>query len=89
MSTVRYTANNSGGYDWITSHQWQLLVEAGWIAHFRHRGRYWGATREGLTLSEAVAEFEEVTGLDTSAIGCTCCGRPHHFNEYEGSADHA
>lgn len=37
------------------------------------------AFRAGLSLREAVAEWERVTGLDASASGCECCGPPHVF----------
>jgi hypothetical protein len=32
--------------------------------------------------SEAIPEFERVTGQDASDVGCNCCGPPHSF-EYE------
>lgn len=37
------------------------------------------AFRVGLSLREAVAEWERVTGLDASDSGCECCGPPHVF----------
>lgn len=27
---VKYSANNSGGRDWLSSHDWQALEDAGW-----------------------------------------------------------
>lgn len=49
-------------------------------------GRWLGAlasqaSREGLTLEEAVAEWEAITGQSANAEGCDCCGRPHSFYE--------
>lgn len=41
------------------------------------------ATREGLSLKDAIAEWEEATGQDSSALGCSCCGVPHFFG-FEG-----
>lgn len=43
------------------------------------------AFRAGLSLREAVDEWERATGLDASAEGCECCGRPHVFAEYDDS----
>jgi hypothetical protein len=35
----------------------------------------------GVLTTEAVEEFETVTGEDTNAEGCPCCGQPHYFYE--------
>lgn len=32
--------------------------------------------------SEAIPEWERITGQDASDVGCNCCGPPHSF-EYE------
>lgn len=32
------------------------------------------------TPTEAIKEFELLTGLDVSDEGCTCCGAPHSFS---------
>ncbi len=45
-----------------------------------------GATREGLTLGEAIEEWERVTGQDSSVLGCNCCGAPHSF-AFDGEDD--
>ena len=50
-------------------------------------GRWLGAlageaTRKGLTLDEAIREWEEITGERADDEGCPCCGSPHGF--YEG-----
>lgn len=47
-------------------------------------GRWLGAlageaTRKGLSLRDAIAEWEEVTGEFAYAEGCSCCGSPHDF----------
>lgn len=49
-------------------------------------GRWLGAlataaTRAGLPLREAVAEWERVTGESSTDAGCACCGQPHSFTE--------
>lgn len=48
-----------------------------------------GATREGLTLGEAIGQWESVTGQDSSILGCGCCGAPHSFtfDGEDGSRD--
>lgn len=47
-------------------------------------GRFLGAlaseaTRTGLSMREAIAEWERVTGEQSNALGCECCGTPHSF----------
>ena len=39
------------------------------------------ATREGLSLEDAIEEWERVTGACYGDEGCSCCGRPHDFWE--------
>lgn len=39
------------------------------------------AYRPDLSLEEAVAEWERVTGANSTDAGCPCCGVPHHFTE--------
>jgi hypothetical protein len=51
-------------------------------------GRFLGAlassaSREGLSLRDAIEEWERVTGQYSSALGCSCCGTPHSFS-FEG-----
>lgn len=51
-------------------------------------GRYLGALakeayRTGLSLEEAVDEWETVTGKSSCDTGCPCCGPPHSFTEYD------
>lgn len=41
------------------------------------------AYREGLSLRDAVAEWERVTGKDSTDAGCACCGQPHYFTAYD------
>lgn len=31
----------------------------------------------------AIAEWETLTGMDSTEIGCTCCGVPHVFTEID------
>ena len=96
---VRYDSNNSGGYWWLTDQNWIDLEAAGWKVNWfrdndpvpfwpRPDGRWLGAlaqeaTREGLTLGEAIQEWERITGQKSNALGCSCCGVPHHFCAYD------
>lgn len=48
-------------------------------------GRYMGALARKASLetddpTAGVRSWEEVTGLDSTAEGCNCCGEPHSFN---------
>lgn len=93
---VEYSSNNSGGNWWLSDEDWKNLESAGWVVNWFSEGlspyvksdRFLGAlatgaTREGLSLDDAVAEFERVTGQDAYAGGCPCCGEPHFFEEVE------
>ena len=42
--------------------------------------RYKYAFKRFDTPKEALLEFEELTGEDTTAEGCNCCGPPHCFS---------
>ena len=77
---VEYSSNNSGGSFWLDEKDWKALERAGWVRDTDHIYR---ATREGLTLREAIEEFESVTGQYSNALGCNCCGPPHNFT-FEG-----
>lgn len=39
------------------------------------------AFRRGLTLHEAIEEWEMIVGQDADELGCYCCGHPHNFYE--------
>jgi hypothetical protein len=96
---VEYSSNNSGGSWWLSDKDWKALEKAGWKVawfakdkyekkHLDKNGRWLGAlarnaTRLGLSMQEAVAEWEEVTGKSSAAAGCPCCGQPHSFTYYE------
>jgi hypothetical protein len=85
MQHVEYHSNNSGGSWWLDKQDWENLEKAGWEVEW---DEWLGAparraTRTGLTEEEAVEEWERVTGQDSNAIGCTCCGQPHNFYSYE------
>lgn len=99
MSTICYSTNNSGGSWWLTDQNWKDLETAGWevewvkdqgdsIFHKAGEDRWLGAlathaSREGLSMRMALAEFEDVTGLDPHEQGCDCCGQPHWFYEVD------
>lgn len=95
---VEYSSNNSGGDWWLKDEHWFALEKAGWKVNWIKddpyhlkwdRGDRWlgalatRAERIGLTLKEAVSEWEDVTGLSSTDAGCPCCGQPHYFSYYE------
>jgi hypothetical protein len=96
---IEYNSNNSGGRWWLTDDGWRNLAQAGWIvgwhAEMEHfigsvdaEGRWLGtlassARRYGVSLRVATAEWQDVTGQDPEATGCTCCGSPHSFCAYD------
>lgn len=96
MTYVEYSSNNSGGSWWLSDADWKALEEAGWeVDWYKDEegswadadGRWLGAlasraTRRGLSLRDAILEWESITGEDAAALGCNCCGTPHNFYEY-------
>lgn len=83
---VTYSSNNSGGSFWLSDDDWRALEAAGWEVEWRDR--FLGAlateaSREGLSLGAAIAEWESVTGQNSADLGCSCCGTPHSFH-FEG-----
>lgn len=72
MTVVHYSSNNSGGYWWLSAQEWAALEAAGWKITRRcpFDGAPTDATREGVTLSQALAEWVAVTGQDPYAEGC-------------------
>lgn len=38
------------------------------------------AIREGLSMADAIAEWERITGANSAELGCSCCGPPHSFS---------
>lgn len=42
------------------------------------------AWRTGLSMGDAIREWETATGQASTALGCNCCGPPHSF-EFEKS----
>lgn len=92
---VRYKANNSGGSWWLADEDWRALEKAGWTVEWFRNDPYYksdrflgalasSATRTGLSLGDAIAEWERITGQESSALGCECCGTPHYFAEETG-----
>lgn len=100
MTTVRYSSNNSGGGWWLSDDDWKNLEESGWEVRWveddpfyigqRVGGRWLGALakeakRDGLSLDDAIKEWENITGEIAEEEGCPCCGPPHNFYEREDS----
>ena len=98
---VEYNSNNSGGEWWLKDEDWLALEAAGWkvdwcrddVSPGIRDGRFLGAlatsaTREGLSLQQAVAEWERVTGELSEETGCPCCGQPHSFSLYDDDGEY-
>lgn len=83
MAHVYYSSNNSGGVDWVTPEMWNKLIEAGWTVEDRFGGRIVSANRHGLSLHDAIVEWQTLTGLNPADEGCNCCGVPHTFVEFD------
>lgn len=97
IKKVTYRSNNSGGSWWLTDKNWKALEEAGWKVDwikdsdkefYSGRDRWLGALamsaeRIGLSMQDAVAEWEKITRLNSTDAGCACCGQPHNFSYYE------
>ena len=92
--TVSYDSNNSGGRWWLADDDWRKLEKAGWVVEWRAERRWLGALatsakRVGLSLREAVDEWERVTGRSSTEAGCACCGQPHFFTATAADGTHA
>lgn len=98
MKLIQYNANNSGGRWWHTEEMLDKLEAAGWkLGRFdmskmrvvpRDGTLYMGtsatyARKHFSSVDEAKDEFEAITGMDTEAEGCECCGPPHFFDSVE------
>lgn len=92
---VKYRSNNSGGDWWLKDEDWLAPEKAGWRVSwikdeedsiFRTKGsdRWLGAlakecSKDFPTITDAIKEFEELTGMSVTDEGCNCCGAPHDF----------
>ena len=82
---IEYRSNNSGGDWWLTDDDWKKLEVAGWeVVWLEDRWLDAIATtayRSGLTMDDAIQEWQNVLGMDAYDQGCECCGPPHYFSE--------
>jgi hypothetical protein len=95
--TVSYSSNNSGGSWWLNDENWRALEAAGWEVEWVKEGdmmvrdgRFLGAlatkaTVQADSVSDAIREWERVTGEDAGAVGCNCCSQPHNFSWTENA----
>lgn len=82
---VQYSANNSGGSDWMTRQNWEDLERDGWIVQWdfsNGRGLPYCGYLPDVGLDEAMDRWSSVTAMDPSEEGCDCCGPPHNFSAY-------
>ncbi len=101
---VEYDSNNSGGHWWLTDADWLALENAGWKVDWIKddpnrsfkdacKTRFLGALatkayRTGLSLQDAVDEWENITGENSTDVGCECCGQPHYFTLYDDDGNY-
>jgi len=91
-----YNSNNSGGNWWLSDDDWFKLEKAGWNVRWIKDDKYFkkfcngdrwlgalatNATKEFNCLTDAIEEFEKITGQDYYEQGCLCCGKPHTIYE--------
>jgi hypothetical protein len=65
--------------DWVANRP-----NDGFIMRPSDDGRWLGALAmnasvEGMTMRDAISDWESVTGLRSAELGCSCCGPPHSF----------
>jgi hypothetical protein len=88
---VEYSSNNSGGSWWLKDADWYALEATGWEVDWvkdqkdmdgeRWLGALASYARKNFdNPSDAIEEFENITGESASAVGCNCCGPPHSFS---------
>lgn len=89
---VKYQSNNSGGDWWLSDKNWHDLEKGGWVVDWKKDEktgdpkRWLGAlatkaTKEAESVEAAREDWERITGMDSWAFGCPCCGEPHYFSE--------
>lgn len=81
---THYSSNNSGGNWWLTDKNWKDLEDAGWEVDwekYRFLDALATSASRNLPIDQAIREFEEITGENANAEGCSCCGQPHYFSE--------
>ena len=79
-NVVHFDENNSGGSWWLSKADYEALERAGWkMGRRSYDGSIRGASREGLSDEDAIAEWAAVTEQNPHAEGCNCCGQPFNF----------
>lgn len=73
--------NNSGGSWWLSTQDLSNLENAGWhLGRPGYQGHPHDISRD-LPESEAMYEFESITGYTGNEEGCNCCGSPFWYRE--------
>lgn len=83
---IRYSHNNSGGYDWLDAADWAALEAEGLVRDGTYGAEkvFRAPTREQ-AIDLAEADWRRILpAQDPDAEGCPCCGRPHSFMEAWG-----
>lgn len=82
LSDEDWKALEAAGWevDWVTNWEPQMHLippskDGRWLGTLAR-----DAFRHGLSLEEAIAEWERITGQLSTEEGCPCCGPPHNFH---------
>ena len=96
---VVFNENNSGGSWWLREEQYQKLFDAGWKPgrwRYGDEGKGYGGAVKIIVLDAvdaklaerqaydlAITEWEHLTGENHNEVGCTCCGPPYQFYDWD------
>jgi hypothetical protein len=93
---ITFSENNSGGCWWLKQEQYANLFKVWWKPGREcYDGTVRGASRiivldaidEDVALAAAsklaIMEWEKATGENADEIGCTCCGPPYQFYDWD------
>jgi len=93
---ITFSENNSGGTWWLQQEHYDKLFAAGWHpGRTSYNGSVRGAHRiivldaidEGVAnttaYNMAVLEWEKLTGENSDDPGCSCCGAPYQFYDWD------
>ena len=81
---ISYRNNNSGGTYWLSADDYKKLEAKGWDRDGAHEvSKYFESDGVSTPMEIAMDEWEEITGKNSIARGCDCCGPPHVFQEEE------
>lgn len=82
---IQLHCNNSGGRWWLNEKDEQGLIVEGWLLHFTD---FLGlhidyAFLPNVSMQQALHSFSMATRYQGTERGCSCCGRPFSFSQYD------